>query len=202
MNSPIAAGQTKSQGRADLVDAINQVFAIFRVNYHNQYYKAFPETDTLNVTKKLWLESLKDLPAQVVLQAGEKLVRSQDYLPTLSQMLRACRDFSGGEALPDIHSAFLEACNAPSPKSSHAWSHTVVYHAGRRTGWHYLATQNERYSFPVFQRHFENLAQEYLSGKELTVPALEDGKEPAAHQPASTEDARKHLQQLRNQLKS
>ncbi|MEY3007950.1 MAG: hypothetical protein RI942_2292, partial [Pseudomonadota bacterium] len=29
--------------REDYVEAINQVFALFRLNYHNQYYAAYPD---------------------------------------------------------------------------------------------------------------------------------------------------------------
>ena len=30
------------------VEAINQVFALFRLNYHNQYYAAYPDAEQLN----------------------------------------------------------------------------------------------------------------------------------------------------------
>ena len=29
---------------AELIDAINQIFALFRINYHNQFYSAFADT--------------------------------------------------------------------------------------------------------------------------------------------------------------
>ena len=40
----------------DLIDAINEIFAMFQVNYHNQYYSAFGDSnDSENLAKKLWL---------------------------------------------------------------------------------------------------------------------------------------------------
>ena len=61
-------GQTKEQAdrqanpasREAHVEAINQVFALFRLNYHNQYYAAFPDAQQLNQIKKLWLDALAD----------------------------------------------------------------------------------------------------------------------------------------------
>lgn len=203
MNSPIAAGQVKesSQREADLIDAINQVFALFRVNYHNQYYKAFPDTETLNITKKLWLQSLKNSPPSAILQAGEHLVRSQDYLPTLSQMLRTVRN-QGGEALPEVHRAFVEACEAPSPKKNHAWSHPLVYHAGLLTGWNRLSTQPESFSFPLFRKHFEQLEQSYLAGNPLSLPESSPPQtEAAPEQAVDAAEARQHLAALRAKLK-
>lgn len=202
MNSPIAAGRAKKapSSEADLIDGINQVFALFRVNYHNQYYKAFPDTETLNITKKLWLESLKRYPGSTILQAGEHLVRSQDYLPTLSQMLRTVRN-CGGEALPEVHRAFVEACEAPSPKRSYAWSHPLVYHAGMLTGWNRLSTQPENFSFPIFRKHFEKLEQSYLAGQALTLPEAAQDNERPPQNTVNAEEARQHLAALRSKLK-
>ena len=60
--SPTAAGQanTQSQRLSDeerdaLIDAINQIFSVFRVNYHNQFYAAYNDSDTLNQTTFFWL---------------------------------------------------------------------------------------------------------------------------------------------------
>ena len=55
-NSAIEAGQANSSS-PELIDAINQVFALFRVNYHNQFYSAYTDTDLLNQAKRLWLDT-------------------------------------------------------------------------------------------------------------------------------------------------
>ncbi|HMW48308.1 MAG TPA: hypothetical protein PKC70_08435, partial [Cellvibrionaceae bacterium] len=63
-NSPTAAGPNNSsrtsgaKATPELIDAINQVFALFRRNYLNQYHKAFGDVEELNHTKRLWLEIL------------------------------------------------------------------------------------------------------------------------------------------------
>ena len=75
--SPTPPGQTDRKPQApasDYIDAINQVFALFRLNYHNQYYAAFPDAEQLKQIKKLWLESLANYPVEQILR-GAKLCR-------------------------------------------------------------------------------------------------------------------------------
>ena len=47
MISPTPAGPTEAGSQADnaSVEAINQVFALFRLNYHNQYYAAWSDAE-------------------------------------------------------------------------------------------------------------------------------------------------------------
>ncbi len=201
MRSLTEAGQTKpNKGSTDPVDVINQVFALLQANYHNQYYKAFPTTETENITKKLWLQSLQDIPARALLSAAEKLVKTQEYLPTLAQMLRLARA-AAGDALPDVHSAFLEACRAASPKSAQPWSHPIVYHAGQRTGWHLLGSQPERLTYPLYRKQFELLEQELLAGKVLALPQAEAATSAADPSPVDVDEGRARLAALRANLK-
>ena len=53
------------------VEALNQIFALFRLNYHNQYYAAFPDAEQLRQIKKLWLESLSDYPVEQILKGAK-----------------------------------------------------------------------------------------------------------------------------------
>ena len=149
--SPTPPGQSDTSGKLATeahVEAINQVFALFRLNYHNQYYKAFPDTETLNTIKKLWLNSLGKVSADAILSGGERIIQRSEFLPTLAQMLQACCVDTNGKPLADARTAFIEACNAPSPKTNFNWSHPLVYHAGRKTGWHRLASSEPRSGSP------------------------------------------------------
>ena len=46
----------------DHLDAINQVFAEFRLAFHNQFLRAFPNDKELMMAKQLWLHALSDIP--------------------------------------------------------------------------------------------------------------------------------------------
>lgn len=208
MTLPTPAGQIKSNVSKAQKEAVNAVFSLFRVNYHNQYYKAFPDTETLNTIKKLWLNSLSQVSAEIILTGGERIVQRSEFLPTLAQMLHACCVDKDGKPLPDARSAFIEACNAPSPKSEFEWSHDLVYHAGRKTGWHRLASSEESRSFPLFQQQYQNLLEALMRGEEL--PAIENlnsaekssdpEKQKAA--PLDRDAAQKRLAELKAQLES
>jgi hypothetical protein len=72
--SPTAAGQAKpAAASAELIDAINQTFALFQVNYHNQYYAAFGDnTKSENLAKKLWLSKLEGFGGKAYQEACNK----------------------------------------------------------------------------------------------------------------------------------
>ena len=201
MTLPTPAGQTRKAVSQEQKEAVNAVFSLFRVNYHNQYYKAFPDTETLNTIKKLWLNSLNQISSEIILAGGERIVQRSEFLPTLAQMLQACCVDKEGKPLADARSAFIEACNAPSPKTDFAWSHPLVYHAGRKAGWHRLASSDENYSFPLFRQQYENLLEGLMRGDKL--PAIEHKKTPEPDTktaPLDRDAARVRLAELRAQL--
>ena len=74
----------------DHVDAINQVFAEFEFAYHNQFHKAFADTESLAIAKKYWLSCLENFtPAQIV-AAAKSVIRQSEYLPSIAVILKAC----------------------------------------------------------------------------------------------------------------
>ena len=163
--------QTTPEGDAnDLIDTINQIFSLFSINYHNQYFNAFKDENTEVQAKKFWLESLKTFAGNTLLLAAQKSIRESSYLPTIHQMIRYCRHIEGN-CFPDCHAAYREACNATSPKRNYRWSHPVVYFAGRNCNWHFLASNSEATAYPVFKGHYEALCEQLVQGLEL--PAIE-----------------------------
>ena len=123
--SPTPAGQTESRKATSTeshVEAINQVFALFRLNYHNQYYAAYPDAEQLKQIKKLWLDSLQDFPVEQILRGARHAIEHSEYLPTLNRMRQCCDDSYDAVGLPALDSAYREACNsaAPGASSSHS----------------------------------------------------------------------------------
>jgi hypothetical protein len=197
--SPTPRGQTEPSRRAvddALVEAINQVFALFRLNYHNQYYAAFPDAEQVKQIKKLWLDSLSDYPVEQILKGAKHAIEHSEYLPTLNRMLECCQQGLADFGLPAAHDAYVEACQAPSPKSAQRWSHPAVYLAGRDSGWFFLANNTERTSWPVFREHYQSYCARVLQGEDLAVPAPE-ALEQHAGTPLTSEDQLSELQKLR-----
>ncbi len=167
------AGQANHQQSSpsnDHIDAINQAFELFRINYHNQYYKAFSDVDIVNSAKRLWLDSLQHLPAATILQGAKYVIQNSEFLPTLNAMLKACTRSVDG--LPDTHDAYIEACTAPNPKASHHWNHLAVYYAGKACGWMYLEGTEERLAYPIFEQHYQSICQRLLQGEEFPAPEV------------------------------
>ncbi len=182
-----------------MIDTINQVFELFRINYHNQYFSAFADINTLNQAKRLWLETLQRFPADVILRGAKKAIEESEYLPTLHKMITYCQGSPELHGLPDTHSAYVEACQAPSPKAEYDWSHPAVYHAGRASDWYFLANNSERIAFPVFREHYQALCARVLRGDTLPAPEFKRLPE-TVETPLSKDENRQRLASLRQEL--
>lgn len=198
-NVATSNGNKNTGNRTELIDAVNQVFTLFRVNFHNQYYKAFPDDSILNQVKKLWFESLQQYNAKTVLAATKKIIEESEYLPTLHQMLSNCAQTHSNA--PNVHQAYVEACQAPSPKLEFNWSHPAVYETGRRASWYFLSTTSEKFAFSVFKTHYLEVLSELNSGAEFTQPALENKQSKVEKDYVSKEDGLKHIERLKANLK-
>ncbi len=150
------------------------MFALFRLNYHNQYFAAYPDNSQIQQVKKLWLESLCDYPVEQILRGAKHAIEHSEYLPTLHRMHECCQQGLTSFGLPAAHDAYLEACKAPSPKSAQNWSHPAVYLAGKDSDWFFLANNIERISWPVFRDHYQDYCARVIRGEDLAIP------EPAA----------------------
>ena len=190
------AGKTHS---VEHIDTINQVFALFRVNYHNQFYAALSDAQLLNQTKKLWADSLSRFSAQTILRAAKRVIEESEYLPTLRKMLDYCRGDNSDYGLPDVRQAYLEACHASSPKTNYAWSHPAVYFAGRDSDWFFLASNNESITYPIFRENYQRWCEKVKAGE--TLPRIEQKKLPeSSNTPLDKASNKKHLQKLRDSL--
>tara|TARA_A200000159_G_scaffold107009_1_gene99778 strand:- start:18 stop:680 length:663 start_codon:yes stop_codon:yes gene_type:complete len=177
MSSEIEAGQANNYS-PELIDAINKVFALFRVNYHNQFYSAYTDTDLLNQAKRLWLDTLCYFSEKQILQGAKKIISTSEYLPTLNRMLECCEMSDGNSELPSSEKAYKEACTAGSPKSSVKWSHIAVYYAGEETGWYKLRNDATSLSYPIFLENYRRICSEISQGKKMPslVPAIKKDK--------------------------
>ena len=207
-SSTTAAGQADStQPQRDQrgaptdahIDAINQVFALFRINYHNQYYSAFKDNELLNQARRLWLNSLAQFAPETILRGARKVIEESEYLPTLHRMIRACQGDPEKFGLVDAHAAYVEACRASTPKAAFAWSHPAVYYAGCASDWYFLASNAEKIAFPIYERHYLKMCERVMNGEQLPAPNA-----PALPQtietPLSREENLKRMEDLRKHL--
>jgi hypothetical protein len=198
--SPIPPGQSDARHKPApaLVEAINQVFALFRLNYHNQYYAAFSDAEQLRQIKKLWLDSLRDVPPAQILQGAKLAIENSEYLPTLHRMRSCCEESLPALGLPAPRAAYLEACSAGSPPELHEWSHPVVYWTGRDCGWHRLAAAPETQSWPLFSKQYQAHCAALLGG-EAVPPVPEPPKNRLPAKSLDKDAALARIQQLKSE---
>ena len=87
-----AIGQTKSTStKEEYIESIDALFLKLELAYHYQFYKVFGTDEKLKEGKKLWAITLKNESPETILAAVEKVVASQSYLPTLTDLISQSR---------------------------------------------------------------------------------------------------------------
>jgi hypothetical protein len=178
------------------VEAINQVFALFRLNYHNQYYKAFSDAEQLRQIKKLWLDSLRAFPATQILQGARRAIDSSEYLPTLYRMRVCCEDSLPALGLPAAREAYNEAANSAASPEAQDWSHPLVYWAGRDCGFRRLALRAEAEGWPLFREHYQARCRAFLDNG-TCEPVPEPAADRLESKPLDREQALAQIRRLR-----
>ncbi len=116
----------------------------------------------------------------MILRGARHAIETSEYLPNLSRMLESCQQSLSDMGLPTPRDAYLEACNAPSPKAAHRWSHPAVFHAGAAADWFFLANNPESLTWPVFRERYLEVVVRAAHGETLSLPAAP----PAAETPS------------------
>lgn len=168
--------------------------------YHNQFTKAFSSDEKLQYGKQLWFNFLKDYSAEQILEAAHQAIKQSEYLPTVRGLLKFCENEFERYQLPEPRRAYVEACNARSPKTNAPWSHPAVYHAGKACGWEFLTATAEAKAFPEFNQQYQKFCRKVRQGEQLPQPtpiAIEQKPE----EPLPAEVQLEKMAQLRKQLK-
>ena len=132
-------GQKKlNSTKEEFIKTIDLLFLKLELAYHYQFYKVFGTDERLSEGKKIWATSLKNIDNEVIIKAAEDVISSQSFLPTLTDISKACEDIINIDGFPSPEEAYLEARKSYQPRKNFKWSHPIVYFAGRKTGWNLL----------------------------------------------------------------
>ena len=130
--SPTPAGPTDAsepptqQG----IEAINQVFGLFRLNYHNQYYARGLTPSRSSRSNGSGLRRSMPIPPPSILRAAQHAIETSDYLPTLNRMIDACRHGMSDLGLPVALRRLSRGLPRAVTQNRAAWRHPAVYLAG------------------------------------------------------------------------
>ena len=173
----IQHGQTKSTStKEDLVQAVDSLFLKLELAYHYQFYKVFGTDEKLREGKKLWALSLKNLPPDIILKGIENVIISQSYLPTLTDLLKACNDINKNDGFPSVEEAYLEARRSYQPRKKFNWSHPIVFYTGKKVGWDILNERDTKETFTLFKNTFITFKKEAQKGKRFSIQNNENKK--------------------------
>ena len=153
------------------IELVNLIFTQLEVTYHNQFHKAYPDKNSLNLAKQLWLTQLQRFDEKIVFESVGKLMTTSDFLPTLSKVINSCVENKlESNGIPNVNYAYKEACHSRNNFEKFTWSHPIIFYIGSKTGWDYLWTQSEKETFKEFKLNYDILVNEYLEGKEFSEP--------------------------------
>ena len=173
----IQHGQTKSTStKENLVQAVDSLFLKLELAYHYQFYKVFGTDEKLREGKKLWALSLKNLPPDIILKGIENVIISQSYLPTLTDLLKACNDINKNDGFPSVEEAYLEARRSYQPRKKFNWSHPIVFYTGKKVGWDILNERDTKETFTLFKNTFITFKKEAQKGKRFSIQNNENKK--------------------------
>ena len=171
--------QKLNSNKEEFIECIDSLFLKLELAYHYQFYKVFGTDDRLNEGKKLWATSLKSFSTETILEGIESVVGSQSYLPTLTDLIKACSEINNQDGFPSVEEAYIEARKSFSPRAEYPWSHPIVYFAGKKIGWNFLDEKDSKELFFSFKKIFNKLKLEAFNGNEFKI-------EQTANQPSLT----------------
>ncbi len=161
--------QKLNSNKEEFIECIDSLFLKLELAYHYQFYKVFGTDDRLNEGKKLWATSLKSFSTETILEGIESVVGSQSYLPTLTDLIKACSEINDQDGFPSVEEAYIEARKSFSPRAEYPWSHPIVYFAGKKIGWNFLDEKDSKELFFSFKKIFNKLKVEAFNGNEFKI---------------------------------
>ena len=163
-------GQKKSTStKEDFIKAIDALFLKLELAYHYQFYKVFGNDEKLKEGKKLWAISLKNNSPEVITEAIENVISSQSYLPTLTDIKKACNEVNKIDGFPSVEEAYIEARKSYQPRKDFNWSNPIIYFVGKKIGWNNLNEKDSKENFHAFRKVFNALKIESINGKEFKI---------------------------------
>ena len=166
--------QKLNSNKEEFIECIDSLFLKLELAYHYQFYKVFGTDDRLNEGKKLWATSLKSFSTETILEGIENVVVSQSYLPTLTDLMKACAEINSQDGFPSAEEAYIEARKSFSPRAEYPWSHPIVYFAGKKIGLNFLDEKDSKELFFSFKKIFNKLKVEAFNGNEFKIEKTEN----------------------------
>ncbi|MCJ8298223.1 MAG: replication protein P [Pseudomonadales bacterium] len=156
---------------------INMVFTRFMAIYGHKFKSSFETESEMRIAKREWALSLGQYSEAELVAAVSRAKETLAWAPSIAEFIQILQLLNDAFGLPSVQHAYREACFHALKPSSHNWSHPVVYHAGRDTGWFELRSEEEKHTYPQFSYSYEVICRRFRQGEILEQPiavAIED----------------------------
>ena len=142
---------------------------IYGAQFANQY------GETGGESFQTWCLGLRDLSPSLIRRGFAKLLnRESTFVPNLNEFRQLCHVSAQDLGVPDLTTAYHEACSHSHNVLNHAWSHPAVYEAGRRTGWYEIRSGSA--SKKQFKIAYDNVCESVKRGEQFVVPEADSSK--------------------------
>lgn len=166
--------QKLNSNKKEFIDSIDNLFLKLELAYHYQFYKVFGTDERLSEGKKLWAVSLKSFSLETIAQAIENVIGSQSYLPTLTDIVKACSEINSYDGFPSVEEAYIEARKSFSPRQQYPWSHPIVYFTGKKIGWNLLDERDSKELFHSFKKIFNRYKKNAVDGVDFKIEPIKE----------------------------
>lgn len=138
--------------------------------YGHKFKSAFETEDELRIAKREWALSLNGYGERELVQAVNHCKENLSWMPSIADFLKILRQYTSDRGVPDVRSAYLEACMHADHPLEHRWSHAIVYWSGRQVGWFELRNLTEAQTYSAFEYQYELNIRKLREGEELDIP--------------------------------
>ena len=145
------------------------IFARFHHIYTHRFESAYGDETTLNQAKREWALSLAGIPANLIEMGLERCKREHAWPPTIAEFLKLTQPSPESLGLPDLASAYQEACRYSHKPSEHRWSHVCVQIAAQKAGYFTLRSEPERISRPAFHKAYLAIIEGLANGESYSL---------------------------------
>jgi len=129
-----------------------------------------------------WCLGLREMtPAMIKRGFTRLLEREKTFVPNLNEFRKLCQASPEALGLPSLTDAYQEAAEKWRSPSRKAWSHPVVYHAGKATGWFELGNHTRDKTYSRFKEAYNSLCERVMCGEAFELPERFDNAKLEKH---------------------
>ncbi len=126
-----------------------------------------PSAETLTT----WANGLSDL-SEAKIRMGVANAKDFTEYFNLPAFRELCRVTPANLGMPEARTAYIEACQKPTPWDRQQWSHPVVLSAAMETGQFELHNKTEKECFPLFSLNYGKMVERAINGEDLNLPVM------------------------------